>query len=170
MFAQSARETNFGKFTGVVTPDQNNWAGIKTRNPSGDARDDHQTFDTPDDGVRAHFNHICAYVGKKPVGEPHPRYYVVMSLAWAGTIRFVEELGGKYAPNPKYGEELVSLYLKDLLKTEDPGPPPEPEKPKESELYYRVVAGSFKDRNNAEVRVDELKKAGFDSFITTFRK
>ena len=93
-----------------------------------------------------------------------------MSLAWAGTIRFVEELGGKYAPNPKYGEELVNLYLKDLLKTEGPGPPPEPEKPKESELYYRVVAGSFKNRNNAEVRVDELKKAGFDSFITTFRK
>ena len=170
LYVQSARETNFGKFTGAVTPDQNNWAGIKTRNPSGDARDDHQTFDTPDDGVRAHFNHICAYVGKEPVGEPHPRYYVVMSLAWAGTIRFVEELGGKYAPNPKYGEELVSLYLKDLLKTEDPGPPPESEKPEESELYYRVVAGSFKNRNNAEVRVDELKKAGFDSFIMTFRK
>lgn len=38
------------------------------------------------------------------------------------------------------------------------------------DILTRVVTGSFKNRNNAEVRVDELKKAGFDSFITTFRK
>ena len=50
----------------------------------------------------------------------------------------------------------MNLYLKDLLKTEDLSPP-EPRR-EESELYYRVVAGSFKNRNNAEVRVDELKK------------
>lgn len=40
----------------------------------------------------------------------------------------------------------------------------------EGELFYRVVTGSFKDRKNAERRVEELKRAGFASFIMTYRK
>ncbi|MCP8615985.1 N-acetylmuramoyl-L-alanine amidase [Salirhabdus salicampi] len=36
-------------------------------------------------------------------------------------------------------------------------------------IYYRVVTGSFKDRDNAEKRVKELKKAGYDSFITDYQ-
>ena len=31
---------------------------------------DHETFATPEDGVRAHYNHMAAYVGLAPVGEP----------------------------------------------------------------------------------------------------
>lgn len=34
-----------------------------------------------------------------------------------------------------------------------------------SGTIYRVVTGSYSDRVNAEVRIEELKKAGFDSFI-----
>lgn len=34
-----------------------------------------------------------------------------------------------------------------------------------STTYYRVIAGSFIVRANAEKRQDELKKAGFDSFL-----
>lgn len=37
------------------------------------------------------------------------------------------------------------------------------------QTYYRVVTGSFTKRSNAEKRVDELKKAGFDSFIDRFQ-
>jgi N-acetylmuramoyl-L-alanine amidase len=32
-------------------------------------------------------------------------------------------------------------------------------------IFYRVVVGSYADKDNAEKRVEELKKAGFDSFI-----
>jgi len=32
--------------------------------------------------------------------------------------------------------------------------------------FYRVVTGSFAERSNAEDRIIELKKAGFDSFIS----
>ena len=70
--------------------------------------------------MRAHFNHICAYVGLNPIGEPHGRYYVVKSLSWAGTVRYVEELGGKWAPNPNYGNSIVRDYLSGLLATEAP--------------------------------------------------
>lgn len=36
-------------------------------------------------------------------------------------------------------------------------------------VMYRVVTGSFRDRENAERRVAELKKAGFESFIDVYR-
>ncbi len=46
--------------------------------------------------------------------------------------------------------------------------------PKSDELkgntYYRVVTGSFKDKENAEKRVRELEKKGFKSFIDIFKK
>ena len=115
LYAQSAKETAFGRYGGAVLPEQNNWAGIKIANPTGDRAEDHESFPTPEEGVRAHFNHICAYTGLEPLGTPHARYYVVASLPWAGTVRFVEELGGKWAPAPDYGTSIVEHYLKGLL-------------------------------------------------------
>ncbi len=132
LYAQSAHETAFGRYGGAVTPDQNNWAGIKVKNPSGDRREDHETFATPEDGVRGHFNHICAYVGYEPIGKPHPRYEVVKSMPWAGTVRYVEELGGKWAPGADYGIRLVRDFLAPLLTTAAPpdeAPPPGEEPP-----------------------------------------
>lgn len=127
LYAQSANETAYGRYGGIVTPDQNNWAGIKVKNPVGDRREDHETFATPDDGVRGHFNHMCAYVGLEPIGEPHPRYDVVKSMPWAGTVRHVEELSGKWAPGAAYGSGLVRNYLTPLMATA--APPVEPEPP-----------------------------------------
>lgn len=116
LYAQAAKETAFGRYGGAVTPDQNNWAGVKTKNASGDRREDHESFPTPDDGVRAHFNHMAAYVGINPIGEPHERYLIVKSMPWAGTIRTVEELSGKWAPAQDYGQSICD-YLIDLLTT-----------------------------------------------------
>jgi N-acetylmuramoyl-L-alanine amidase len=36
--------------------------------------------------------------------------------------------------------------------------------------FYRVVTGSFSDRDNAEKRIAELKKAGFESFLDVYKK
>lgn len=38
------------------------------------------------------------------------------------------------------------------------------------DLFYRVVTGSFNNRKNAEERIAQLKKAGFDSFIDIYNK
>ena len=37
-------------------------------------------------------------------------------------------------------------------------------------IFYRVVTGSYNRKDNAEKRVEELKKAGFDSFIAVYKK
>lgn len=37
------------------------------------------------------------------------------------------------------------------------------------DIFYRVVTGSFKNKNNADERVKQLKMKGFDSFIDVYR-
>lgn len=111
LYAQAAKETGFGRYGGAVTPDMNNWAGIKIKSSSGDKTEDHETFASPEDGVRAHFNHMCAYTGIDPVGEPHDRYFVVKSIAWAGTVKNLEALGGRWCPDLYYGYCILKDYL-----------------------------------------------------------
>lgn len=120
LYVQAAKETNFGRYTGVVRPEMNNWAGIKILNPVGDRTEDHETFLTPEDGVRGHFNHMGIYCGVAPVGEPHPRWYKTNTAKWAGTVEYVEDLGGFWAPNPDYGISIVRDYLNNLYKTTVP--------------------------------------------------
>ena len=117
LYGQAAKETAFGKYTGQVKPEQNNWAGIKIKNATGDKPEDHETFATPEDGVRAHFNHMSQYVGLAPVGEPHDRYYVLNSMAWRGTVKNVEQLGGKWAPDVTYGYSIVVNLLRPMENT-----------------------------------------------------
>jgi hypothetical protein len=109
LYAQSALETGFGRFTGLVPPEYNNWAGIKIASSSGDKPEDHEQFAAPEEGVRGHFNHMSAYVGLPPVGEPHGRYHVVSRISWAGTVKLVEELSGKWAPSATYHERIVAM-------------------------------------------------------------
>lgn len=113
LYAQAALETNFGHYTGIVPPEYNNWAGIKTAAAGGDRLEDHERFATAEEGVRAHFNHISAYVGLEPIGLPHGRYFVVLGLPWAGTVKTVEELSGKWAPSSTYHERIL-LYLNEM--------------------------------------------------------
>lgn len=109
LYCQAAHETGFGNYGGRVTPDQNNWAGIKKFGATGDHHDDHEFFATPDDGVRAHFNHIAAYIGKKPRGEPHSRYVSVIKRDFSGKIQYMEELSGRWCPSPEYAGIVLGL-------------------------------------------------------------
>ncbi|HHU98114.1 MAG TPA: hypothetical protein GXX67_12790 [Petrimonas sp.] len=131
LYAQAAHETNFGKYTGVVSPEQNNWAGIKRANATGDKITDHESFATADDGVRGHFNHMSAYTGTFSVGDPHDRYYTVLSLPWAGTIEYVEELSTKWAPSSTYHTKIVQFLeeIKSTVVVPEPEPETEPVEP-----------------------------------------
>lgn len=126
LYAQAAKETAFGRFGGAVVRNMHNFAGIKVANPKGDRREDHEAFPDDDVGVHAHFQHMCAYVGLEIIGpKTHARQDVVRKLPWAGTIRYVEELGGRWAPSPDYGVSIVRDYLKSLLATPIPKMDPE---------------------------------------------
>lgn len=120
LYAQAAKETSFGRYTGKVKPEMNNWAGIKIYDPIGDNTYDHEIFETPEDGVRAHFNHMGIYCGVEPIGIPHARWYKTSTAAWAGSIKYVEDLGGKWAPNPDYGISIIRDYVNYLYTTPIP--------------------------------------------------
>ncbi len=114
LYAQAAKETGFGKYGGAVLPEMNNFAGIKKYGLNGDATEDHESFETQDDGVRAHFNHMSAYVGTDPVGEPHGRYKSVAKMPWAGSVVYMEELGGKWCPDLYYGFSILHDYIESM--------------------------------------------------------
>ena len=116
LYAQSAKETGYGRYGGRVLPEMNNFAGIKKYGAVGDATEDHETFATREDGVRGHFNHMCAYVGLTPIGEVHGRYNSVKTLAWAGTVKYVEALGGKWCPDLYYGYAIVKDLLAEMAQ------------------------------------------------------
>lgn len=108
--AQAAKETGWGRFSGVLTPAFHNSAGIKTASGGSDSDPAaHESFTSWQEGARAHLNHLAAYVGLAPVGTPHGRYHVVTRLTWAGTVRTVEELGARWAPSGSYGQEIAAL-------------------------------------------------------------
>ena len=109
LYAQAAYETGYGRYNGQVPAEFNNWAGIKVGGSNGDQPEDHQKFATPEDGVRGHFNHMSAYLGLQPIGEPHDRYYSVKSIGWAGTVEYVEELSGTWAPSSTYHEIIIRM-------------------------------------------------------------
>ena len=114
LYAQAAKETGFGKYGGAVLPEMNNFAGIKVRGATGDRTEDHETFATREDGVRGHFNHMCAYTGLATIGEVHERYYSTRTAAWAGTVQNVEALGGRWCPNLYYGYSIVHDLLENM--------------------------------------------------------
>ena len=116
MYAQAAKETGYGNYGGAVKPEMNNWAGIKIQSPIGDRTEDHETFATPEDGVRAHYNHMSAYIGLEPIGEPHDRYYVVKSIDWAGGVKNVEALGGRWCPDLYYGYSIIYDCLEPMSR------------------------------------------------------
>lgn len=153
LYCQSAKETNFGRYTGVVSEDMNNFAGIKIKKPIGNRKQDHERFPSIDDGIRAHFNHMSAYVGKEPIGKPHDRYYVVKKLDWAGSTKYVEELGGKWAPDSNYGRDIITNYLSALLDTEE-------KIIDYKELYERCVTecNSLRETNKSlKNKLDQIK-------------
>jgi hypothetical protein len=123
MLAQEMFETGWGYLGGIVTPERHNVAGIKVGHPSSaDLPEDFELFDSWSEGVRAHANHLGAYSGVAPVlgsnGEPvHDRYYVVMSLPWAGTVETTDGLSGKWSTRSDYAQALHESFLDPLINT-----------------------------------------------------
>ena len=113
-YVQAAKETGFGNFGGVLDESYKNPCGMKTVVGGADTDPNaHQKFETWDEGVQAHLDHLALYAGA--TGYPRsntydPRHFVTIK----GNAVTVNALGGKWAPSLTYGEEINESY-NDLL-------------------------------------------------------
>jgi N-acetylmuramoyl-L-alanine amidase len=157
LYAQAAVETNFGRYDNRVPADYNNWAGIKTAEADGNSTEDHEKFATPEEGVRAHYNHMAAYIGLQPVGEPHGRYLVAIAQPWAGTVQYVEDLSSKWTPLPDY-----HVYITNLIEQMRSIPLSSPTQPPADSQQTSPPAenGPAVGTNKVVVNVDVLRLRG----------
>ncbi len=107
---QMCLETGFLRFTGSVSRYQNNFCGLGAVNEwsGGD------WFNSLEEGVRAHIQHLKAYASYEPVKPPvvDKRFDIVQR----GTVVTIHDLTGKWAADPEYGIKidylLRTLYAK----------------------------------------------------------
>lgn len=112
-FCQMLKETGYHRFGGIVKANQHNYAGIGAVGNSKTNRGNY--FLTPEQGVRAHIQHLYAYASKDklPANEKlvDPRFkYVARGIApnW-------QDLNGRWAvPGKGYGEEILTIYSRIL--------------------------------------------------------
>lgn len=109
-YAQAAKETAYGNFGGVLDSSYRNPCGLKTSRGGSD-RDPkaHMKFESWDDGVKAHLDHLALYAGA--IGYPKeetkdPRHFDSI----LGKADSVIELSENWAPSDTYGEEILNMY------------------------------------------------------------
>ena len=122
-YAQSAKETAFGRFGGVLDASFHNPSGLKKTNGGGNYDPHaHRRFATWRQGVIAHLDHLALYAGARGYPKratPDPRHFSFLR----GRARTVQALGGAWAPSASYGEQVLSYARKLGLA---PPPPPDP--------------------------------------------
>lgn len=131
-YAQSAKETAFGRFGGVLNNTYHNTCGLKTSKGGGNYDPNvHQKFPDWETGILAHVQHLAIYAGITVVPPiVDPRHFSFIK----GKAKTVEELGGAWAGNPNYGVSIIDAYLKPMINTIVPEEPlPEPIKSNPSE-------------------------------------
>jgi glucan-binding YG repeat protein len=113
-YVQAAKETGYGNFGGVLDESYHNPCGLKNAAGGGDTdKDAHQRFNSWDEGVQAHLDHLALYAGADgyPRSDTYdPRQFVTIK----GKATTVNSLGGKWAPSVTYGEDINQLY-KNLM-------------------------------------------------------
>lgn len=82
---------------------------------------------------------------------------------------FVDGSNKERIKNKTYREGMYECVVRAVCR-EEGVTYREPNANKDGEVFYRVVTGSFKQKKNAEDRIEQLKAKGFDSFIDIYRK
>lgn len=109
VYCQSAKETGFGRFGGVLDETFKNPCGLKKSDGGSDTdKDAHQRFATWDEGIQAQVDHLALYAGAEGYPKentPDPRHFASIF----GIAKSVEALGGKWAGSPTYGNDIVKM-------------------------------------------------------------
>lgn len=108
-YTQSAKETNFLRFGGVLDASYFNPCGLKTTAGGGDKdASAHTRFKSWEEGITAQVDHLALYAGANgypKADTPDPRHFATIY----GKAPMVEDLGGRWAPSKNYGIEVVAL-------------------------------------------------------------
>ncbi len=108
-FAQALKETGFFSYGGTVIPAQNNYCGLGTTSATVKGA----FFESPRVGVRAHIQHLLAYVSTKNPVTPvvDPRYSLVRGVYGNNTLNQWQDLNGRWAvPGVGYGQSILDYY------------------------------------------------------------
>jgi N-acetylmuramoyl-L-alanine amidase len=87
--------------------------------------------------------------------------------AMLGENLFIDSADANKLKSDSFLQQIALGYVNGmakafgLVKKQAPAPQPAP-----SDKLYRVQVGAFRDRNNAETLLQQLKAKGFDGFIT----
>ncbi len=116
IYAQSAKETDFMRFTGVLDASFKNPCGMKVTAGGGDYdRDAHMRFASWEEGIQAQADHLALYAGLAgypKAGSPDPRHFPFLF----GTAPTLEDLNGKWAPSKIYGKTIV-WFVNEMVDT-----------------------------------------------------
>lgn len=140
VYAQSGKETNFGRFGEVLDESYCNPCGLKITIGGGDKdATAHKRFDSWEDGITAMYDHIALYSGLDGYPKANtldPRHFTYLF----GEAKNFEDLSGKWCPEADYGEEIVKL-TKELLSTvyEVNLPKPKQEETKENFIDKLII-------------------------------
>lgn len=103
--------------------------------------------------------------------------YYYMNRETGSTRTTIVEYGFLDGPNlhrlkdKNYREGLYECVIQAICAEEGvPYRQASQEPTEEGPTFYRVVTGSFHKRENAEKRIEQLKKAGYEAFIDILRK
>lgn len=147
VYAQSAKETAFFKFGGVIDKTYHNTCGLKTSSGGGNYDPNaHMRFKTWTDGISAHIDHLLLYAGAE--GYPSKNTLDPRHFEWIlGKSPIVEKLSGNWAPSDTYGKSIVEHYINDLIAT------------KVEETDYKAMYEAVKiDLEEANRKLDEISK------------
>lgn len=111
-FSQMCVETGFLRFSGNITPSQNNFAGLGTVGEGESAA----SFPSARIGVRAHIQHLKAYASLEPLVQESvdPRFRFVTR----GIAPLIDQLSGRWSADMEYGAK-VTATLRRLYESAD---------------------------------------------------
>ncbi len=104
---QAILETGWFKYAGsAVKPEHYNYCGLGviTNGKTGSC------FKSMEDGVRAHIQHLYAYCCKKELPRREKLVDPRFDLVKRGCAPTWKKLSGRWAKNPKYGQQILDLH------------------------------------------------------------
>lgn len=153
-FAQMAHETGFlykVKSAAGIDASYHNPCGLKITKGGRDYQASaHKVFPTWQQGILAHRDHLALYAGaagypKENTEDPRHFKYLL------GTCKYVEDLGGKWAPSKDYGQKILK-FIEEMKATKE-----------EERMEEHWAEKSYESLNRKGIEVHDKR---FDDYMT----